>query len=378
MRFRSVIAVIVMCMVRVPAAHSQPMLPAPFTVSTDAGDTLMVCAGIAPGASSGIDDSLGEAEIPPPPPDGIFDARFADPDTTRRALGEGTWIDLRTGDPAGVGVQHHLLLCRRGAGTTVAISWDLPSGVAALVELRDVVPPRSIMATGRGSAPLGTMGPLITMHITLHYNVRLLTARMMLEGPFEPRTGRMRTSLRASGILAERFPGRSLPAKAVDSIGVELRGLAAEPDAEERLAQPAWLTEDGTVCPFDPPFDAPLVFPDPLQHELYPAFFHRNHLAVLCTRPIPAGVTAGECDMTSGSELYDGGNAARLAPSLWGLRVGDADGDGLIGTWDRTAVRTAVGRARVYDRCDVDLNGGVGATDLALVRRGIGAPMKEP
>lgn len=375
---RSSIALLAACLAAAPPMRSQSPLLATFMVSTDAGDTLTACAGIAADASFGIDDALGEAEIPPPPPDGVFDVRFVDPDTMRRALGEGSWSDIRPGDPSAVGAQEYQLLCRPGAGTSVTVSWDLPPGVAAVLERCDAVPPSRSMATGRGSAPPGTTGPLVVIHITLHYNVRILTARVMLEGAFEARTGRMRTLLLASGILAARFPGRTLPSRAVDSIGIELRGRAAHPGDEYRVPLPAWLLEDGTVCPFDPPFDGPLVFADPLQQELYPAFLHRNHLAALCTQSLPAGVTAGDCDMTSGPELYDGGNAARLAPTLWGLRVGDADGDGVIGSWDRAAVRTAIGRAHVYERCDVDMNGGVGATDLALVRRCIGTPVKEP
>lgn len=374
----SVPVVIVMCMVHVPFTHAQTPLLAPFTVSTDGGDTLLVCAGIAPGASAGIDDTSAETEIPPPPPDGVFDVRFVDPDTTRRALGEGSWSDIRSGDPTAACVQEYLLLCRPGAGTSVTLSWDLPPGVAALLACSDIVPPCRLVATGTGTAVLGAGRPLVTMHITLHYNVRVLIARVVLEGSFEQRTGRMRTSLLASGILAARFPGHTLPVNAVDSIGIELRGGSVHPGAEQRIAQPAWLLGDGTVCPFDPPFDLPLIVADTLRQELYPAFYHRNHLAAVCTRPIPAGVTAGACDMTLGPDLYKDGTAAHLASSLWGLRVGDADGDGSIGTWDRAAVRNAVGRSRVYDRCDLDMNGGVGATDLALVRRSIGVPVKEP
>ena len=378
MLFRSATAVLMSSLLFVPTVQSQVTLRALFMVSTDAGDTLTVCAGIASTASYGIDDALGEAEIPPPPPDGVFDVRFVDPDTVRRALGEGSWYDMRPGNPAATGAQEHLLLCRTGAGSNVTVSWDLPPGVAAVLGYGDAVTPRRSMATGRGSTPPGTTGPYVTIHVILHYNVRLLTARVMLEGAFEPQTSRMRTSLFASGILAARFSGRILPDKAVDSIGIELRGRTAHPGEAQRIPLPAWLLEDGTVCPFDPPFDVPLVFPDTLQHELYPAFLHRNHLPALCTQPLPAGVTAGACDMTSGPDLYDVGTAARLTPVLWGLKVGDADGDGLIGPWDRAAVRTAIGQVRVYDRCDVDMNGGVGATDIALVRRSIGAPVKEP
>lgn len=378
MVFRFAGAMIMLSLVHTLSMRSQSSLLASFAVSTDAADSLTVCAGIVPGASHGIDEALGEAEIPPPPPAGVFDLRFVDPDTARRALGEGSWADLRDGDPTVVGSQQHVIVCRPGAGTSLSVAWELPPGVAAFLDCYGVSPPLRLMATGKGSTPPREAGSLVEVHITLHYNVRVLTARVFLEGAFESRTQRMRQSLLASGVLVAQFPGRTLPSRAVDSIGIAMRDLSAGPGIEEQIALPAWLLDDGTICPFSPPFDAPLIFPDPLRRELHPAFHHRNHLAALCTRPVPAGITACTCDMTSGPELYEGDTAVRLAPSLWGLRVGDADGDGMIGPWDRAAVRAGVGRARVYDRCDVDMNGGVGATDLALVRRVIGAPVKEP
>jgi hypothetical protein len=141
---------------------------------------------------------------------------------------------------------------------------------------------------------------------------------------------------------------------------------------------PAWILSDGTVCPFLPPFDSPLVVADPSGRAMYLAVHHRNHLTAVCASVIPAGTASAERDMTSGRAMYAGGRAAFLAPGAWGLIAGDADGDSRIGNRDHATVRAGIGRDRVYDRQDVDLNGGVGATDLALVRRSIGSPLKEP
>jgi hypothetical protein len=188
----------------------------------------------------------------------------------------------------------------------------------------------------------------------------------------------MRTSLSDLGVLRAHFPDGRLPLNVVDSVGIELSDSAAGAGVAERIMLPAWILSDGTVCPFTPPFDSPLVIPDPLRRAMFPVLSHRNHVRAVCARMIPAGVTAAERDMTSGPDMYIGGSAANLAPGVWGLIVGDADGDGRLSSWDRTVVREGIGNMRGYDTRDVDLNGGVGATDLALVRRSIGAPMKEP
>ena len=54
------------------------------------GRPVLLQFGRAPGASLGIDPSLGEVEQPPLPPSGSFDVRF-----TGTQLGNGVTVDLR-------------------------------------------------------------------------------------------------------------------------------------------------------------------------------------------------------------------------------------------------------------------------------------------
>ena len=65
-----------------------------FTISNSAGRSQFVILGISEGASSGIDPTLYEAELPPVPPNEIFDARIISTPAISQ-LGLGTLRDYR-------------------------------------------------------------------------------------------------------------------------------------------------------------------------------------------------------------------------------------------------------------------------------------------
>lgn len=375
---RCLCGMLVSSVIGVCTMDAQPSVFAAFTFVTDAGDTMTVHAGLAPRASSGIDGALDEMEVPPPPPDGAFDMRFVDPDTLRCALGEGVWLDVREGDPESTIMIQHRLECRAGAASRGTFSWDLPAHAAAILTVHDTFPARTVMASGVGAVAVTAISPMLHIAIAIHYNTRLLAIRAFLEGPFDAHTKRMRTWLFDRGILVEHFAPLAIPIDAVDSIGIELRDSLVDAAATQRITLPAWILSDGTVCPFVPPFHSPLLVPDPHCHAMYPVIHHRNHLPAICAEVIPDGITVAERDMTIGPDMYAGGSVALLAPGIWGIGGGDADGDCRIGTSDHATVRRGIGKDRAYARHDVDLNGGVGATDLALLRRVLGAPVKEP
>ncbi|MBU1545114.1 MAG: hypothetical protein KKE62_19965, partial [Proteobacteria bacterium] len=66
-----------------------PAIDIPITVTDNSGGTQQLNFGLDPTATDGIDVSLGESELPPPPPSGIFDARFMG-DDIRIDLGQGS------------------------------------------------------------------------------------------------------------------------------------------------------------------------------------------------------------------------------------------------------------------------------------------------
>ncbi len=359
------------------ALAGQPV-DAQFTVTTGTGDSTTVRLGIAASATAGIDAALGEEEIPPAPPPEVFDLRLIDPDTARAALGEGAWVDVRAGDTTASAVTEHLLVCRCASSAPLTLRWTLDPGVVAVIAQRDVSPVQRRTATGTGSMMVTEHGQVCAWSITLHHHVRALTARMFLEGAFDTGTGRMRTTLQDAGILAARFPGREIPPEAVDSMAIEVRDAVSGGDGVPLMAMPAWTCADGTVRPFSPPFDIPLLFPDTDHRAWDVTFVHRNHRRATCAQPVAAGTTMFVCDMTSHADLYAGGEAATLAPGIYGMIAGDVNGDRRSDASDCAAIRQGIGRAHAYVFQDTDLNGGVGATDLALVRRVMSTNTQEP
>lgn len=109
----------------------------PITVTDGAGGTQELRFGLDPAATDGRDAGLGEVESPPPPPVGVFDARFIGTDIGID-LGQGQTSDFRA-KPAPTGTTLvetvvHEFSYQVGTGTQITISWDLPSGVTGLLE----------------------------------------------------------------------------------------------------------------------------------------------------------------------------------------------------------------------------------------------------
>jgi len=100
-------------------------------INEDAGsetlaDTLEF--GISPGATDSIDTSLGEIELPPRPPAGIFDVRF-----TGESTGNGLRKDIRRSSAS---EKVYIINIQRAAGGDITVSWgSLPHGTFTLQDM---------------------------------------------------------------------------------------------------------------------------------------------------------------------------------------------------------------------------------------------------
>lgn len=139
------------------------------TVSDGAGGMQELRFGLAPTATDGIDAALGESELPPLPPTGVFDARFIGADINVQ-LGQGVAKDYRAGAANFTGMKTHEISYQLGTGTSATISWDLPGGVSGLLEdLFGGVIVKQVMA-GKGS--FAVPNPAINkMKLTITYMV---------------------------------------------------------------------------------------------------------------------------------------------------------------------------------------------------------------
>lgn len=116
------------------ASAQTPAVDIPLTISDGAGGMQELRFGLDPTATSGIDAGLGESELPPFPPAGVFEARFIGEDIGIPELGQGSYKDYRTGDANFTGMKTHELRYQVGTGTTIIISWNLPGGVTGMLQ----------------------------------------------------------------------------------------------------------------------------------------------------------------------------------------------------------------------------------------------------
>ena len=117
-----------LCAVPLPVLAQTP-LTATITIKEGTSSKTLTF-GLHPQATNGLDATLGEAELPPMPPSGVFEARWVAPGDSVQ-LGEGSYIDFRQGSGLAGAVRTYKARFQRGAGGTVTVEWRFPSGVTA-------------------------------------------------------------------------------------------------------------------------------------------------------------------------------------------------------------------------------------------------------
>ena len=123
--------------------------------------------GLHPSATPGIDAALGEVELPPMPPMGVFDARLVS--AGGAALGQGALIDNRTGDYLNAGARTHEIRFQRSVeGVPVYFNYSFPHDVRG--RLRDVITGSIVDVTlaGVGTFTL-TNGAIDRLSLSVQY-----------------------------------------------------------------------------------------------------------------------------------------------------------------------------------------------------------------
>lgn len=91
--------------------------------------------GLDPIATNGRDTLLGESELPPAPPTGVFDVRFTIQHLGFPSTFQGLDKDYRQGDSGSVGAYVHRLKWQLATGqTTINFAWNLPAGVTGTLK----------------------------------------------------------------------------------------------------------------------------------------------------------------------------------------------------------------------------------------------------
>ncbi len=151
-------------------AQTTPVVDIPLSV-TDGAASRELRFGLHPTATDGIDISLGESEQPPPPPTGVFDARFIGDDIGIPAMGQGLVKDYRFGHDTTKGQRVHELKYQMGTGTIIRIDWAFPAGVTGLLQdlFGGIVVNHPMSGTGNYTVP--NPGVLNKLKMTITYNL---------------------------------------------------------------------------------------------------------------------------------------------------------------------------------------------------------------
>lgn len=170
------------------------------TVTDDAGAKQELHLGLDPNATVNIDTALGENELPPFPPGGVFEARFIGDDISLSTLGQGSYKDFREGNSGHSGTKTHELRFQPGTGSTIKIVWNFPEGVTGI--LQDLLGGVVVNKTMAGNDSVVVANPSAINKLTLAITYALTTAlnqenatlptRFILEpnypNPFNPGT----------------------------------------------------------------------------------------------------------------------------------------------------------------------------------------------
>jgi hypothetical protein len=252
---------------------------------------------------------------------------------------------------------------------------------------------------GVNIAPLTIQGP---GHVTVQSNIvpqTVVNAKVILEGAFDTTTTSMSTRL--LGVLPTAQPYNTPPwnyagngheivygglpsGDIVDWVLVELRiGTAASTKIGTRAA---FLLRNGSIV--DMNGSSQVNFgPDYLGSRsvdpgsYYVVVRHRNHLPVMSAGPVAISANSSALyDFTTAQTKAYGTNPMKLLPrgSVYGMYVGDANGDGSVTISDRVLWKTQNGGSPGYLSADFNLSGDVTISDRVLWKSNNGSGTQVP
>ncbi|HVO74518.1 MAG TPA: hypothetical protein VMT35_10885 [Ignavibacteriaceae bacterium] len=340
----------------------------PLTISDNAGHSKELKYGTDPSATDGIDNSLGEATLPPLPPPPSFDARFNLPNT------ESTWKDYRAGGVNYCGVKIHEIQYQVGSvGTTITISWNMSEGITG--RLQDIITGTfiDIQMSGIGSYTVNNPSAFNKLRMTVWYS----NIKVFLEGCYSTAAGKMNIYLENLGYIPLHQPYiispwnyngsesvTSLPAGIVDWILLEIRsGIAASTMVTRKAA---FLSSEGMIVDLDG--SSSVQFNSLGNGNYYIIIRHRNHLPVMSSSTIyfSQGRAQPYNFTISQNKAYGNNPMTNLGNGKFGMICGDTNGDGIIDASDRSYSwndRLKLG----YKNCDITLDGIVDASDRSEI-----------
>jgi peptidoglycan/xylan/chitin deacetylase (PgdA/CDA1 family) len=154
-------------------------------------------------------------------------------------------------------------------------------------------------------------------------------AKAFLQGPYNPGTASMNTSLvvPATSPYSDHRSVASVPSGVVDWVKIEIRSSLSGPAAASRSA---FIKSDGSIVDDDGTSD--------ISFQVSPGYYyivvgHRNHLGIISSSPVELSQSSSLYDFTTAmSKAHTSGQnpMAALTGGKFGLVAGDTDGNGTI------------------------------------------------
>lgn len=313
-------------------------------IITDGFNSDTLRYGLDPAATDGIDSPLGEFELPPVPPTGIFDARFVGTGIGV-PIGEGLRKDFRTGNNSTVGSRTHRIQYKTGSGTTIRLIWQsMPPGVS--VRIQDIIIGSLIDTTFSGSGNYLITNPLgfSALNFTVNYNLSqptTLNLKLAIEGLYNSALN----NLNIKDTVRIYLRSASSPYTIIDSSKSMLDSLSLM----------------GTF-----------IFGNLTTGNYYIAVKHRNGLETWSKsggENFIQGSTVNYDFTTSSAQAF--GSNMKLKGSKYCFYSGDNNQDGFINATDKTQIISRLGNSgRITE--DLDGNNFINAKDRAIVVGNLG------
>ena len=271
--------------------------------------------------------------------------------------------------------------------------WTVQSGTATITDATSSTTTVTGIAIGSSATLRWTITngacSSSTSDVVLTRTGVALSAKVILEGPYNSGTGKMSDDLRTGGYLQTTSPYTTGAGftnvndittattnsvftttgdnAIVDWIFIELR---SKTNAATVLAtRSALLQRDGDVVDIDG--TSPVAF-NTASDNYYIAVRHRNHMAFRGAATVALSATAATIDFTSPSvsTTTSTNSSRKTVGSIKAMYAGDSNHDGSIDALDRNAyLRPQFGTMGINKAADFNLDGSVDALDLNLYFR---------
>ncbi|MEZ5199661.1 MAG: GEVED domain-containing protein [Bacteroidales bacterium] len=187
-----------------------------------------------------------------------------------------------------------------------------------------------------------------TLHVVDQISVDL---KAVLEGPFAG--NEMQTTLNTSGMLPLNQPFSAVPwnysgtesvaaipnADVVDWVLVELRETPGDASTATPAttigSQAGFILKDGSIVAIDG--ISLLRFDLVIAQNLFTVVYHRNHIGIMSASPLANAAGAYTLNFSSAAGQAHGGPSSQkeIAPGVWAMFAGDADGNGTVNMDDK-------------------------------------------